>query len=48
MQLDGAGRISDSSSDEDDVDEEDDDDPLRRIADRIGEDGATADDDEQV
>uniref|UniRef100_A0A915B4G2 Uncharacterized protein n=1 Tax=Parascaris univalens TaxID=6257 RepID=A0A915B4G2_PARUN len=48
VQLDGAGRISDSSSDEDDVDEEDDDDPLRRIADRIGEDGATADDDEQV
>ncbi|VDK51145.1 unnamed protein product [Anisakis simplex] len=48
VQLDGASRISDSSSDEEDVDEDDDDDPLRRIADRIGDDGTANDDDEQV
>lgn len=49
VQLDGAlGRISDSSSDDEDIDEDDDDDPLRRIADRIGEDGNVGEDEEQV
>lgn len=47
QQTDGAGRISDSSSDEDDIDEDEDDDPLRRIADRIGDDRSVSDE-EQV
>lgn len=47
-QLDGTGRISDSSSDEDDVDEDEDDDPYRRIADQIDDDTNTAEDEEQV
>lgn len=47
-QLDGTGRISDSSSDEDDVDEDEDDDPYRRIADQIDDDTNTAEDEEQL
>ncbi|MFH4973565.1 hypothetical protein AB6A40_000274 [Gnathostoma spinigerum] len=46
-QLDGGGRMSDSSSDDDDVDEDEDDDPLRRIVDRIGDDGNNIGDDEE-
>jgi len=45
-QLDGGLGMSDSSSEEE-VDEEEEDDPLRRIADRIGGDGA-GEDDEQI
>lgn len=48
VQLDGANRISESSSDEEDLDEEEDDDPLRTIADHIDEDGNAVEDEEQV
>uniref|UniRef100_A0A0N5AAX2 Transcription initiation factor IIA subunit 1 n=1 Tax=Syphacia muris TaxID=451379 RepID=A0A0N5AAX2_9BILA len=47
-QLDGTGRISDSSSDEEDVDDDEDDDPYRRIADQIDDDANGAEDEEQV
>ncbi|VDN44640.1 unnamed protein product [Gongylonema pulchrum] len=47
IQLDGADRISESSTEEEDLDEEEEYDPLRRIANRIDEEQANAPEDEE-